>query len=232
MRPTLLTAAIAAVILPVAAAPISDEITSGHIRLPMDSLRLFALDPFERKSLNHIESLPRHENETHVKNVYPTSLTGAPVGAASHAIVAHAAVAGRSIKRDRIDDASGSKAYHDAYQHYQQEADRGASDDSTIAAASDHPPTLPEDAELDALAALVQAPSPTFDVHIGDTELHNVGEIVGAMDNGKSIDEIHQAFHNKDGEPVYLTDEEIDSAVAGYSIDVISDLGQPLGPLG
>lgn len=368
MRATLLIAAIAVVILPAAAAPITGETTSqGHTGLPMDSLRLSALNPLERKTLNQNESLRRLETEIHLKNVDRTPVTDAHEGAIGVAITEYAANAGRStkrdevcsdwvrspesyaiayrhykhmtdhnvsrataataafdykaipltdaqvatviaaadapsppaingpavdgemhhvenilgtankglllddiqfvfhsedgqpispsdkivddyifathriaaisddhpggslIKRDQIDDASGSKAYHNAYQHYQQETDRGASNVSAIAAASDQQSAPPTDAELDALAAFVQAPSPTFDVHVGDMKLHNVGEIVGAMDHGRSIDEIHQAFHNKDGEPVYLTDEEIDSAIAGYSMDVISDLGSPLG---
>lgn len=75
---------------------------------------------------------------------------------------------GRLVKRDQIDDASGSKAYHDAYQRYRQEADRNVSKNSTTAAASDHQPALPPDAELEAMGALLQAPSPTFDVYVGD----------------------------------------------------------------
>lgn len=54
-----------------------------------------------------------------------------------------------------------------------------------------------------------------------------MGEIVGAMSHGKSIDEIHQAFHSKDGKPVYLTDEEVDSAIRGYFMYAISDIGAP-----
>jgi hypothetical protein len=52
-----------------------------------------------------------------------------------------------------------------------------------------------------------------------------VGDIIGAMSAGKSLDEIHQAFHSKDGKPVYLTDDEIDSAIGGYYMDASSDIG-------
>jgi hypothetical protein len=99
-----------------------------------------------------------------------TSLvTGAQVGAIGDAIAEYAAAAGKSVKRDQVgsDDAPGSNPYHDAYQRYRQKADRNVSKNSTTAAASDHQPKLPADAELEAMGALLQAPSPTFDVHVG-----------------------------------------------------------------
>lgn len=223
MRAAFVTAAIAAVVLPIAAAPIPGEVTSkGHIMPSMDTPRL--LKSQENKRLNQIVSVLRPETATHTKENNTISVTSAQVGAIGVAIDEYAANAGKSVKRDQVgsDDAPGSKPYHDAYQRYRQEAERNV---SITAAASDNQPTLPTDAELEAIGALLQAPSPTFDVHVGDIELHDVGDIIGAMSAGKSLDEIHQAFHSRDGKPVYLTDDEVDSAIGGYYMDASSDIG-------
>lgn len=123
------------------------------------------------------------------------------------------------------DDSSGSKPFHDAYQLYQQEVHRR---NSTTAAASDHQSTEATEAELDALVGIMQAPSPTFDITVGERRIHDVGEILGAMQAGKTLAEIKQAFHSKDGKPIYLTGDEVDSAIGAYFNNAISDEGAPL----
>jgi len=191
MRAAFVTAAIAAVVYPVAAAPIPGKVTSkGHIIPLMDMPQV--LNSQENKPLNRNESLPRPETEAQTKDVYTTSLTSARAGATSDTIAPHAAAAGGSINRNQV--------------------------------RRDNP--LLTEAEADALVTSLQAPSPTFDVHVGDIEIHNVDEILGALSAGKSIDEIHQAFHSTDGKPVQLTDDEVDSAIGAYYINAVSDLGK------
>ena len=211
MRAAFVTAAVAA--------PFPDEITSkGYMMPSTDTPRLLSFQ--DNKLSNQIVSALRPETATHTEENDTISVTSAQVGALGGAIIAYAATTGRSVKRNKVgsEDTSGSKPFHEAYQHYRQEVDRILAKNSTTAT----------DAELDALVALMQAPSPTFDVHVGDIELHDVGEIIGAMSlHGKSINEIHQAFHSKDGTPLYLTDNEIDGAITAHFNNAISDDGAP-----
>lgn len=61
---------------------------------------------------------------------------------------------------------------------------------------------------------------------VGDGEIHDVGEILEAIVRDvKSLDEIKQTFHSKDGKLIYLTDDEIDSVIGTSCNNASSDEG-------
>lgn len=228
MRAAFVTAAIAAVVISLAAAPIPGEIASKVQIMPsMDTSRL--LNSRESKLLDQIVSVLRPEPATHTKENYTISVTIAEAGAIGIAIAEYAANARKSVKRDQVrsDHARGPERYDIDDRHYEQMTDHNVSDALAATAAFEYPTSL-ADAQVAAVIAAGEASSPpAFDGHTIETDMHQLENIFKAAHEGLSLDEIHELFHSfSDDDPINPSDEEVDDFIrAIHHIAALDDHG-------
>lgn len=228
MRAAFVTAAIAAVVLPLAATPIPGEGISKMLIMPsMDTSRL--LDSRDNKPLDQTVSVLRPEPATHVKENHTTSVNNAEVGVIGVAIANYTTNAGKSVKRDQVrtDYARGLERYDIDDRHYEQMTDHNVSDSLAATAAFEYPTSL-ADAQVAAVIAAGEASSPpASDSHTIETDMHQLENIFKATHEGLSLDEIHELFHSfLDDVPINPSDEEVDDFIrAIHHIAALDDHG-------
>lgn len=81
---------------------------------------------------------------------------------------------------------------------------------------------LPSDAEMDALVAATESPTDFVPNHeasspkayLDPAELQHIDNIWKVLNANFTLDEIHRLFHFKEDQPIILTNQQVDGAIA------------------